>query len=239
MCKYAGHMQKADTPHVCDSKTTADARLQMVDFWRRRAHLAVLFLGMMEWISTRYHILSSGQKSCMHMRALSIMPEWWPAGTWPAPALKATLRKQWGRQKHTSACRPFSCGVMSLYVSSLPVGSGASEALALPCVVSCVALKDSDKGQRAKAAVLANKADGRQRCVAHRLRPLPSGLEVPAIHLLLPCDHLVQGGVLVDALEEAQPVTVPSERQSSSIGRICSEHRSSQGSCAGCPYLEF
>ena len=42
----------------------------MVHFCRRRAHLAVLFLGVMEWISTRYHILSSGQKSCMHMLAL-------------------------------------------------------------------------------------------------------------------------------------------------------------------------
>lgn len=128
---------------------------------------------------------------------------------------------------------------MSLYVSSLPVGSGDSAALAEPCVISCVALKDSDKGQRARAAVLANKADRTQRCVAHRLRPLPSRLEIPAIHLLLPCDYLVQGGVLVDALEEAQPVTVPSERQSSSIERICSEHQISQGSCAGSPYLEF
>ena len=31
---------------------------------RAGAHLAVLLLGMMEWISTKYHILSSGQKSC-------------------------------------------------------------------------------------------------------------------------------------------------------------------------------
>ena len=34
--------------------------------WCGIAYLAVLFFGMMEWISTRYHILSSGQKSCMH-----------------------------------------------------------------------------------------------------------------------------------------------------------------------------
>ena len=39
--------------------------------WCGDAHLAVLFLGRMEWISTRYHILSSGQNSCMHRQSIS------------------------------------------------------------------------------------------------------------------------------------------------------------------------
>lgn len=45
---------------------------------------------------------------------------------------------------HTSACLPLSCGTMSLYVSSLPVGRGESAALAELAGISCMPRERSD-----------------------------------------------------------------------------------------------
>ena len=102
---------------------------------------------------------------------------------------------------------------MSLYVSSLPVGRGESAALAELTGISCMPGDASDWVHASRAVDDINKALRSEGLGSHRLRAPPAGLEVPAIRFVLPSDHLVQGGVLVDALEEAKPVTVPSERQ--------------------------
>ena len=112
---------------------------------RARAYLAVLLLGMMEWISTRYHILSSGQKSCDSSKDVR------HAGKHSSKA--RLCRHIEGhqdssgslRQSHTSACLPLSCGTMSLYVSNLPVGRGESAALAELTGISCMQWDASDR----------------------------------------------------------------------------------------------
>ena len=60
---------------------------------KAEAYLAVLLLGMMEWISTKYHILSSGQKSCNgdnHVRHAGIHD----SKAWLCPHMRATKTAQ-------------------------------------------------------------------------------------------------------------------------------------------------
>ncbi len=67
-----GHI-RCSIPLKLLSRRTKSRGLRCSAVWE--AYLAVRFLGMMEWISTRYHILSSGQKSCMHEHDFSTYSE--------------------------------------------------------------------------------------------------------------------------------------------------------------------